>query len=113
MIFFELEMSALKSNFVNSISVNTTSILLSTVVKFCCITTVNLRTWVRIPAGTDILDSIVDFILTIFYEFRIKSYKHCEIFSVMENHVCERTYFGGVMLLLEITVVQREKMEYH
>ena len=65
--------------------------------KFCFITTVNLRTWVRIPAGTDILDSIVDRFLTILFKFTIKIYIYSEISRAMENHVCERTYFGGVL----------------
>ena len=40
------------------------------------------------PTGcNDILDSIVDFILTNLFEFRIKSYKYCENFSEMENQV--------------------------
>ena len=49
------------------------------------------------PTGcNDILDSIVDFVLTNFFGFCIKSYKYCENFSEMENQVCERTSFGGV-----------------
>ena len=57
---------------------------------------VTQRSWVRIPAEADILDSIVDFILTSFFEFSIKSYKYCEIYSKMENLLCEYISFGGV-----------------
>ena len=56
-----------------------------------------VRSRVRIPLDADILDSIVDFILTIFFEFSIKSYKYCEIFSEMENLLCEYISFGGVI----------------
>ena len=56
------------------------------------------RLWVRIPPDADILDSIVDFILTSFFEFSIKSYKYCEIFSEMENLLCEYISFVGVTL---------------
>ena len=52
--------------------------------------------WVRIPAGTDISDSIVDCFLTIFPEFSIKTYINSEISSSMENQVCEYLSFGGV-----------------
>ena len=51
---------------------------------------------VRIPAEADILDSIVDFTLTNFFEFSIENYKYYEFFSKMENQVCERTSFGAV-----------------
>ena len=55
------------------------------------------RSWVRIPPESDISDSIVDFILSSFFEFSIKSYKCCEIFSKMENLLCEYIFFGGVV----------------
>ena len=64
--------------------------------KFKSFKGVPKRSLVRIPPDAGILDSIVDFILTIFFEFGIKSYRYCEIFSVMENLVCERTSIGGV-----------------
>ena len=55
--------------------------------KFKSFKGVPKRSLVRIPPDAGILDSIVDFILTIFFEFGIKSYRYCDIFSVMENLV--------------------------
>ena len=49
--------------------------------EFQSIKDVKLRSRVRILAEADILDFIVDFISKIFFEFSIKSYKYCEIFS--------------------------------
>ena len=48
------------------------------------------------PTEAGIFNSIVDFILTSFFEFSIKSYKYCEFFSEMENQICERSSFGAV-----------------
>ena len=38
----------------------------------------------------------MDCILIYLIEFSIKSYTYSQIFSEMENLVCERTSFGGV-----------------
>ena len=66
--------------------------------------------WVRIPAGTDISDSIVDCFLTIFPEFSIKTYINSEISSSMENQVCEYLSFGGVSVgLISDTVIQDQE----
>ena len=78
--------------------------------KFKSIKGIPKRSLVRIPPDAGILDSIVDFILTIFFEFSIKSYRYCEIFSVMENLVCERTSFGGVYVgALCFTILEIQK----
>ena len=73
-----------------------TSILQCWESKYLSKSIATLRSWVQIQPGTDILDSIVDFILTVFFEITIKSYVDCEISSQMENLLCECISFGGV-----------------
>ena len=65
---------------------------------------------VRIPPDADILDSIVGFIFTSFFEFSIKIYKYCEIFSQMENLLCEYISFGGVNT--RIGLAQYKNIDY-